>query len=76
MATTLKTSFGIFAGKQGDAVTQYLGIKYASLENQLAVPKLMTSYGDNVVDASAFGSASPLLDLFCWLCPSHSNHNT
>lgn len=55
MTTTLKTSFGVFRGKNGDGVVQYLGIKYASLKNQLAVSEMVKDYGAEVVDATNFG---------------------
>jgi carboxylesterase type B len=55
MTTTIKTTFGVFRGKKGDAVTQYRGIKYASLKNQLAVPEMVENYGDEVYDATKFG---------------------
>ena len=55
MTTTIKTAFGEFRGKKGDAVTQYRGIKYASLKDQLAVPTMVEQYGSEVVDATKFG---------------------
>jgi carboxylesterase type B len=51
---TLTTPFGIFKGKHVDAVVQYLGIPYATLENQLSVPEMVTSY-KSVVDAMQYG---------------------
>ncbi|PSN62539.1 para-nitrobenzyl esterase [Corynespora cassiicola Philippines] len=55
MTTTLKTSFATFKGKKQDGVIQYLGVKYASLSNQLSVPEMVTEYGNGIVDATAFG---------------------
>lgn len=55
MTTTIKTAFGEFRGKKGDAVTQYRGIKYASLKDQLAVSTMVEQYGSEVVDATEFG---------------------
>jgi carboxylesterase type B len=55
MATTLKSSIGEFRGVKRDRVVQYLGIKYADLKDQLAVPELVKSYGGEVVDATRFG---------------------
>ncbi|KAF2121851.1 carboxylesteras-like protein [Lophiotrema nucula] len=52
---TLKTKIGVFNGKKGDIVEQYLGIKYASLSDQLAVPEIFSSYGAEI-DATKFGS--------------------
>lgn len=55
MTTTIKTAFGEFKGKKVDAVTQYRGIQYATLRDQLAVPDMMEDYGSEVVDATEFG---------------------
>lgn len=55
MATILKTAIGIFKGKKGDGVMQYLGMKYARLGDQLAAPELVQEYGTEVVDASKYG---------------------
>lgn len=55
MANILKTPFGTFAGYKGDNVIQYRGIKYASVKNQIAVPELVTNYGDATIDATNFG---------------------
>jgi hypothetical protein len=55
MTTTLMTSFATFTGKNGDEVIQYLGVKYASLEDQLSPPEMMTTYDSGVVDATEFG---------------------
>ena len=56
MATsTIRTDFGTFIGKKGDGVVQFLGIKYAELEDQLSGPRIYRSYGKDVVDATSFG---------------------
>ena len=55
MTTNLKTPFGVFTGKNRDGVIQYLGIKYASLKDQLSVPVMIQGYGADVVDATRFG---------------------
>lgn len=55
MTTTLKSSIGEFKGIKGDGVTQYLGIKYANLKDQLAVPELVKHYSSDIVDATKFG---------------------
>ncbi|KAF2466728.1 carboxylesteras-like protein [Lindgomyces ingoldianus] len=52
---TLKTAFGEFRGKRSDFVVQYLGIKYASLKDQLSAPEMVDRYESEVVDASEFG---------------------
>lgn len=55
MAAILKTALGDFRGKKGDGVTQFLGIKYASVQDQLAAPEPFAEYGEGVVDASRYG---------------------
>ena len=40
-----------------DETVQFRGLKYASLENRLAKPQLVTSYGFGAVDATAYGYA-------------------
>jgi carboxylesterase type B len=55
MTTLLQTCFGTFQGKRGDGVTQYRGVKYASVKDQLSAPELVTEYGDAVVDATQYG---------------------
>jgi hypothetical protein len=55
MVAPLKTPFGTFQGKQGDGVTQYRGIKYGSVRDQLSAPDMVTEYSDAVVDAIHFG---------------------
>lgn len=52
---TLKTPFGEFNGKKNGGTVQYLGIKYASLKDQLAVPEMVQEYGTEIVDATEFG---------------------
>lgn len=47
--------FGTFEGVAGDGVVQYRGIQYARLKDQLATPELVTSYGANTMNATAFG---------------------
>jgi hypothetical protein len=55
MITPLQTSFGNFQGTQGDGVVQFRGVKYACLKDQLSVPEMVTSYRDELVDATEFG---------------------
>jgi hypothetical protein len=55
MTTEIKTPFGVFAGKNGNGVVQFLGISYASLKDQLSVPEMMQDYGADVIDATKFG---------------------
>lgn len=65
VTTTLQTSFGAFTGEKSDGITQYRGIKYADIGNQLSPPEMVTSYGNEPIDATKFGSA--LLPPFCLL---------
>ena len=56
MATTLKTaSLGEIQGKDANSVTQYLGIKYATLRNRLAGAELVRSRDGNTLDATRDG---------------------
>jgi carboxylesterase type B len=55
MSSLLKTNVGTFRGKHGDGVVQFLGIRYASLEDQLSMPEMVTAYREDVVDATGFG---------------------
>jgi hypothetical protein len=55
MRTILETPFGTFEGKKSDGSTQYRGIKYASVKDQLSVPELVTNYGTDIVDATRYG---------------------
>lgn len=56
MATTLTTSkLGQIRGKSGDGVTQYLGIKYATLENRFADAQLIGERHGDVLDATTDG---------------------
>jgi carboxylesterase type B len=59
MSHILTTTFGTFRGHKANNTTQYRGIKYASLADQLSVPKLVTTYSDDITDATRFGYASP-----------------
>jgi hypothetical protein len=55
MVTTVKTSFGIFQGRQDDKIIQFQNIKYASLKDQLSVPEMVTTYGSAIIGATSFG---------------------
>jgi carboxylesterase type B len=55
LMATLKAPFGEFRGKKKHGCTQYLGIKYASLKDQLAIPEMVKKYGSEVIDATEFG---------------------
>jgi hypothetical protein len=59
MTAILQSPFGTFQGKQSDGVTQYRGIKYASVMDQLSASELVTDYGDVLVDAVNFGWQTP-----------------
>jgi carboxylesterase type B len=57
MATTLQhPTLGNITGVVKDGVTQYLGIKYATLENRLAAPvPLLDNGGRGPIDATTYG---------------------
>lgn len=61
MTTIITTSkLGQIRGKPGDGVTQYLGIKYATLENRFADAQLIEERQGDILDATKDGSVSPL----------------
>lgn len=56
MTTTFKhADLGELKGNVVDGTAQFLGLKYASLENRFAAPQLVTTYGSGAVDASKYG---------------------
>lgn len=55
MTSSIKTPSGTFTGKAGNGVVQYLGVKYASLKDQLSVPEMVQDYGVEVVNATKYG---------------------
>lgn len=56
MSTTLSTTkLGQIQGKSGDGVTQYLGIKYATLEDRFADAQLIEERHGDVLDATKDG---------------------
>ncbi|KAL2856175.1 Alpha/Beta hydrolase protein [Aspergillus pseudodeflectus] len=72
MATLLQTQqLGAIQGKSSDGVTQYRGIKYATLENRLADAVLYEGNGDGVLDATEDGPAAVSLPIGCDLELSH-----
>lgn len=54
-ATLDHPEFGQVTGTAVDGTVQFLGLKYASLENRFAPPQLVTSYGSVPVDATKYG---------------------
>ena len=54
MATMQHPVLGEVTGNEKGGVTQYLGIKYASLKERFAAPELMEKYEDGV-DATRYG---------------------
>ncbi|KAI4627616.1 uncharacterized protein J4E87_004180 [Alternaria ethzedia] len=60
---TLETTFGSFVGVEENGVRKFLGIKYAEVKNWLATPELITSYGNQIVDATRYGPRAPAPDL-------------
>ncbi|KAL2004006.1 hypothetical protein VTN02DRAFT_1069 [Thermoascus thermophilus] len=76
MTTTLKTtSLGEIRGKVADGVVQYLGIKYASLENRLADAKLIEKREGDVYDATKDGPAASSFLFGCDLEQSAIQHS-
>ncbi|KAI4693283.1 uncharacterized protein J4E88_001654 [Alternaria novae-zelandiae] len=61
--TTLETTFGSFVGVEENEVRKFLGIKYALVKNWLSAPEIVTSYGNEVVDATRYGPRAPAPDL-------------
>ncbi|KAF2270515.1 alpha/beta-hydrolase [Lojkania enalia] len=55
MATLKHGELGELKGNVIDGTAQFLGLKYASLENRFAQPQLVTNYGAGPVDASKYG---------------------
>jgi hypothetical protein len=62
MSHILTTPFGTFRGYAAKDTTQYRGIKYARLADQLCVPELVTTYRNGVIDATRFGYVPSLSD--------------
>ncbi|KAF2849258.1 carboxylesteras-like protein [Plenodomus tracheiphilus IPT5] len=62
MTASHPTPCGIFTGKRGDLVTQYLGIKYANLQDQLSTPEMITDYGTDPIDATKIGPRAPAMN--------------
>ena len=60
MAATLShPDLGKVQGKPGEGVIQYLGIKYASVENRLAPPELIQQYS-GTIDGTKLGYVFPM----------------
>lgn len=57
MASTFQhPNLGEITGVARDGVVQYLGIKYATLENRLAAPRpLLDNGGRGPIDATKYG---------------------
>ncbi|KAH9878854.1 hypothetical protein J1614_002288 [Plenodomus biglobosus] len=56
MSATLKhAKLGELRGNNVDGVTQFLGLKYATLKNRLASAELVEGYGSQSTDATKFG---------------------
>lgn len=56
MATIIKTRFlGDIRGKNEGGVTQFLGIKYASLKNRFADAEMIEERKGGILDASTDG---------------------
>ncbi|KAH8587937.1 esterase/lipase [Bisporella sp. PMI_857] len=59
MAVLKHSSFGDLTGVSVGGVTQYLGIKYASLKNRLSAAKLYDGTPGSSVDATKLGPTAP-----------------
>lgn len=56
MSATITTSnLGQIRGKAEDGVTQYLGIKYATLKDRFADAQLVEERQEDILDATADG---------------------
>lgn len=49
-------SLGPICGKAGDGLTQFLGLKYASLRDRLAEPEMITEAHEKAINATKIGS--------------------
>ncbi|OQE12807.1 hypothetical protein PENFLA_c062G07782 [Penicillium flavigenum] len=66
MTSILKTTFlGEIRGKTENGVTQYLGIKYASLKNRLADAELIKESSEAAIDATKDGPTAVSLPTGC-----------
>ncbi|KAL4935061.1 hypothetical protein BDV06DRAFT_139004 [Aspergillus oleicola] len=75
MAATLQTkNLGTIQGKSNEGVTQYLGIKYATLKNRLADAILVESRDSDVLDATTDGPTAVSLPTGCDLELMHVQH--
>ncbi|KAL5340273.1 Alpha/Beta hydrolase protein [Aspergillus crustosus] len=72
MAAALQTkSFGTIQGKSSDGVTQYLGIKYATLKDRLSDAVLIDSRKGATLDATKDGPTAVSLPIGCDLELAH-----
>ncbi|OOQ86325.1 hypothetical protein PEBR_21898 [Penicillium brasilianum] len=56
MTETLRhPSIGPIVGKAADGIVQFLGVKYASLTDRLAEPRLLSNYNGQGLDATEIG---------------------
>ncbi|KAJ9288700.1 hypothetical protein DTO021C3_3729 [Paecilomyces variotii] len=74
MATLRTTSLGEIRGKTADGVTQYLGVKYASLRNRLADAELVETREGDILDATKDGPTVPSFHFGCDLEQSAIQH--
>ena len=59
MSVTLEhTDLGVLKGLGVDGTVQFRGLQYATLQNRLAIPELVTSYGSSPRDATRYGSVT------------------
>ena len=59
MAASLNhPDLGQIDGVSVDGTVQFLGLKYASIEDRFAPPKLVTKLGSSPIDATKYGYAT------------------
>ncbi|KAL2820906.1 Alpha/Beta hydrolase protein [Aspergillus cavernicola] len=75
MATILQTqTLGTIQGRSSEGVTQYLGIKYATLKDRLADAVLIESRDGDVLDATRDGPTAVSPPIGCDLELAHVQH--
>lgn len=63
MTTFEHPSLGPICGQAGDGLTQFLGLKYASLRDRLAEPEMVIESHEKAINATKIGSGTSPNDL-------------
>ena len=63
MATLEHPTIGKIQGKSGNGVTQYLGLKYATLKDRFAEAELIKYSANETINATKFGYCKLVLSL-------------